>query len=247
MSGHSKWSQIKRKKGLTDQKRGALFSRFAKEIVVAARAGGGSPDSNIRLRTAIDRAKASSMPNDNIERAVKRGTGQIPGVSYDEITYEGYGPGGIAVLVECLTDSRNRTTADVRHAFAKFGGNLGETGSVNWMFEKVGLIPVKKSRCAEDALLEASLEAGADDVATEEDFFQVKTAPLAVSDVQAALEKAGIGHEASEVTWLPKNWVTPDVAAARSAMRMIQTLEDNDDVQNVYSNLEPPDEALEEE
>lgn len=244
MSGHSKWSQIKRKKGALDQKRGALFSRFAKEIVVAAKAGGGSPDTNIRLRTAIDRAKAASMPSDNIEKAIKRGTGQLPGVTYEEITYEGYGPGGIAILIECLTDSRNRTIADVRHVFSKFGGNMGESGSVNWMFETVGLIQVRKSKATEEQVLEASLEAGAEDVVVDDDLFQVKSDPASVHSVAAALKAAGIDFELPEVTVLPKNLVTPDVSAARSGMRLIESLEELDDVQNVYSNLEPPAEAL---
>lgn len=248
LSGHSKWSQIKRKKGALDQKRGALFSRFAKEIVVAARHGGGDPDGNPRLRTIVEKAKANSMPNDNIEKAILRGTGKLEGVTYDEIAYEGYGPGGIAVLVECLTDSRNRTTADVRHSFTKYGGNLGETGSVNWMFERVGLIFVKKSKVSEDALIEAALGAGADDVVSDdEEMFQVKTDPMRADEVARGLTEAGIAHEAPEVTWLPKTWVTPEVPAARSGMKLVSALEDNDDVQNVYSNLEPPAELLAEE
>jgi YebC/PmpR family DNA-binding regulatory protein len=254
VSGHSKWSQIKRKKGALDQKRGALFSRMAKEIVVAAKQGGGNPDSNVRLRTAIDRARAVSMPNDPIEKAILRGTGQLPGLVYEEVTYEGYGPGGIAVIVECLTESRNRTTSSLRHAFSRNGGHLGETGCVSYLFQKRGVITVARAASdpgaasQEDALLEAALEAGADDVETQTDYFQIKTAPSEVHAVAAKLKAAGVPYESAEIALIPSVWITPtELAPARAAMRLISELEDDDDVQNVHSNFEPPAELLSEE
>jgi YebC/PmpR family DNA-binding regulatory protein len=248
VSGHSKWSQIKRKKGALDQKRGALFSRMAKEIVVAAKHGGGNPDSNVRLRTAIDRAKAVSMPNDPIEKAILRGTGQLPGIVYEEVAYEGYGPGGIAIIVDCLTDSRNRTTSSLRHAFFRNGGNLGETGCVGYLFQKHGLITVPRAAIQEDALLEAALDAGAEDVETQADFYQVKSAPTDVHAVAMKLKAAGINYDSAEIAMIPSIWITPsDLAASRAAMRLISELEDDDDVQSVHSNFEPPVELMEEE
>lgn len=247
MSGHSKWSQIKRKKGVLDQKRGAMFSRFAKEIVVAAK-NGDNPDGNMRLRAAIDRAKAVSMPNDNIEKAILRGSGKIPGVIFDEVTYEGYGPGGIAVIVECLTDSRNRTTSNLRHTFVKNGGNLGETGCVGYLFTRQGIITVSRSRFAEDAVLEAALNAGADDVETLDDEYHVKTPAASLHEVADAMKKSGIENESAEQEMSPAAWITPaDDVAARAAMRLLEQLEDDDDVQNVYSNFEPSAELLAEE
>ncbi len=245
MSGHSKWATIKRKKGATDQKRGAMFSRLAKEIVVAAKQGGGNPDGNVRLRAAIDRAKASSMPGDNIEKAILRGTGQLPGVVYEEVTYEGYGPGGIAVIIECLTDNRNRTTASLRHTFTKSNGNLAEHGSVSYLFARQGVIAVERGAIGEEALIEAALAAGADDVEAQEDVYQVKTSAGSVHEVAEALKKAGIAVASAEVAMIPAVWVTPDdPVAARAAMRLLEQLDDDDDVQNVHSNFEPSAELL---
>jgi YebC/PmpR family DNA-binding regulatory protein len=248
MSGHSKWAQIKRKKAVVDQKRGAIFSRYAKEIAMAARHGGGNLDGNIRLRAVIDRAKAVSMPNENIDRAILRGTGQLPGVVYEEVTYEGYGPGGIAVIAECFTDNRNRTTAALRHAFTKSGGALGETGSVGWIFDRVGLVTVDRTAHPdEEKVLEAALEAGAEDVETEEDQYQIRTDPGGLDAVSKGLAAAGIKIASAALTLLPKTWVTPDSPAmTRAGMRLIETLEEDDDVQNVHSNLEPPQEMAEE-
>lgn len=245
MSGHSKWATIKRKKGAADQKRGAMFSRLAKEIVVAAKHGGGNPDGNVRLRAAIDRAKAASMPGDNIEKAILRGTGQLPGVVYEEVTYEGYGPGGIAVIIECLTDNRNRTTASLRHIFTKSNGNLGEHGSVSYLFTRQGVITVDRSVIGEDALIEAALNAGAEDVETQEDVYQVKTSAGQLHDVAEALKKAGVAVVSSEAAMIPAAWVTPDdVSAGRSAMRLLEQLDEDDDVQSVHSNFEPSAELL---
>lgn len=240
MSGHSKWSQIKRKKGALDQKRGALFSRLAKEIVVAARHGGGNPDANVRLRAAIDRAKAASMPGDSVEKAILRGTGQLPGLVYEEVVYEGYGPGGIAVIVECLTDNRNRTTSSLRHTFTKCGGNLGETGSVSYLFSRQGIVTVERTAVAEDALIEAALAAGADDVETLPDVYHVKTSPGHVHEVAEEVRKAGIPVASSEVAMVPAALVTPpDAASNRAALRLLEQLDDDDDVQNVHANFEP--------
>lgn len=247
MSGHSKWSQIKRKKGLADQKRGAMFSTIVKEITVAARHGGGDINGNMRLRAVVEKAKESSMPSENIERAILRGTGQLPGQTLEEISYEGYGAGGIAVIVECLTDSRNRTTAELRHAFTKQGGNLGEIGSVGWMFDKSGVILIdRKKHPDEEKLLEDGLESGADDIVTEDEHYQIKTPPQDVHHVATALKTKGYIAESVEVSLVPKNWVTPDLVASRACMRLIQELEDFDDVQHVYSNFEPPAELLKE-
>lgn len=247
MSGHSKWSQIKRKKGALDQKRGALFSRLAKEITVAARHGGGNPDANVRLRAAIDRARAASMPGENVEKAILRGTGQLPGLVYEEVVYEGYGPGGIAIIVECLTDNRNRTTSSLRHIFTKCGGNLGETGSVSYLFSRRGMVSVERAAVTEDAVIEAALAAGADDVELLEDVYQVQTAPGHVHELAEALRKAGIPVSAAEVAMVPAALVTPpDAAAARAALRLLEQLDDDDDVQSVHSNFEPPPDLLDE-
>lgn len=245
MSGHSKWAQIKRSKGALDQKRGALFSRLAKEITVAAKQGGGSIDGNMRLRAVVDKAKEALMPADNIERAIKRGTGQLPGQSFEEVTYEGYGPGGIAVIVECLTDSRNRTTSEVRHAFAKEGGNLGEAGSVNWLFEKSGVIVVDRAKFPdEEKMLEDALEAGADDIAVEDETYHIKTAPQHVHHVADALKAKSYTCVSVDASLVPKNWITPDAVASRACMRLIHELEDHDDVQHVFTNFEPSEEIL---
>lgn len=246
MSGHSKWSTIKRKKGANDAKRGKIFTRLIKEITVAARQGGGDPEGNPRLRSAIASAKAENMPKDNISRAVKKGTGEIAGEVYDEILYEGYGPGGVAVLVECLTDNRNRTVADVRHYFAKNNGNLGESGCVAWMFDKKGLILVEKEKVSEEELMDMALEAGAEDVVEEDSEFHIVTSPEEFEDVREALEGGGLSFIDASISMIPQN--TVDVAeekVARSMLRLMESLEDHDDVQNVYANFDIDDELME--
>ncbi len=246
MSGHSKWSTIKRKKGAIDAKRGKIFTRLIKEITVAARHGGGDPEGNPRLRSAISTAKAENMPKDNITRAIQKGTGEIAGEVYDEIMYEGYGPGGIAVLVECLTDNRNRTVADVRHYFAKSNGNLGESGCVAYMFDKKGLILVDKSTIDEETLMDAALEAGADDVVEEETEFQILTAPENFDDVRNALEEKGVSFLDASISMIPQNTVeVVDEKIARALMRLMDSLEDHDDVQNVYANFDIDDALME--
>lgn len=247
MSGHSKWSTIKRKKGAADAKRGKAFTRLIKEITVAARMGGGDPDGNPRLRTAVAGAKAENMPKDNIDRAIKKGTGELEGVIYDEITYEGYGPSGVAILVECLTDNKNRTVADVRHSFSKTGGNMGESGCVSFMFDKKGNILVDKSSISEDELMDIALEAGAEDVIEEENEFQVLTEPEDFDAVREALEQKEVKFLEASVAMLPQN--TVDIADEKTAKRVLtlmEMLEDNDDVQNVYANFDIPDEIMDE-
>ncbi|MGL1933032.1 MAG: YebC/PmpR family DNA-binding transcriptional regulator [Desulfotalea sp.] len=239
MSGHSKWSTIKRKKGANDAKRGKIFTRLIKEITVAARGGGGDPEGNPRLRSAISVAKSENMPKDNIARAIKKGTGEIAGEVYDEILYEGYGPGGVAVLVECMTDNRNRTVADVRHYFAKSNGNLGESGCVAWMFEKKGVVLIDKDATTEDELMDIALDAGADDVVEEETEFQVLTAPEDFDVVRDAIEKAGISMTDASVSMVPKNVVdVTEENVAKSLLKLLESLEDHDDVQNVHSNFD---------
>jgi YebC/PmpR family DNA-binding regulatory protein len=246
MSGHSKWSTIKRKKGAIDAKRGKVFTRLIKEITVAARQGGGDPEGNPRLRSAIGTAKAENMPKDNIARAIKKGTGEIAGEVYDEIMYEGYGPGGIAILVECLTDNRNRTVADVRHYFAKNNGNLGESGCVAYMFDKKGLILVDKSGVEEEVLMDTALEAGAEDVVEEESEYQILTAPEDFEDVRSALEESGVTFLDASISMMPQNTVeVVDEKIARSLMKLMESLEDHDDVQNVYANFDIDDDLME--
>lgn len=246
MSGHSKWSTIKRKKGAIDAKRGKIFTRLIKEITVAARAGGGDPEGNPRLRTAVAAAKTENMPKDNIARAIKKGTGEIAGEVYDEIMYEGYGPGGVAILVECMTDNRNRTVADVRHFFAKSNGNLGESGCVSWMFEKKGLITIDKKATTEEKLMDLALEAGAEDVVEEETEFQVYASPEEFENVRAALEGAGLTFLDASVAMIPKNTVeVTDEKVARSLMKLMENLEDHEDVQNISSNFDIDDSLME--
>lgn len=246
MSGHSKWSTIKRKKGAIDAKRGKVFTRLIKEITVAARHGGGDPEGNPRLRSAIATAKAENMPKDNIIRAIKKGTGEIAGEIYDEIMYEGYGPGGVAILVECLTDNRNRTVADVRHYFAKNNGNLGESGCVAYMFDKKGLLLIDKSTVEEEKLMDAALEAGAEDVVEEESEFQILTAPEEFDGVRGALEEAGISFLDASISMVPQNTVeVTDEKVARALMKLMESLEDHDDVQNVYANFDIDDDLME--
>jgi YebC/PmpR family DNA-binding regulatory protein len=246
MSGHSKWSTIKRKKGAIDATRGKMFTRLIKEITVAARSGGGDPDGNPRLRSAILTAKKENMPKDNITRAIKKGTGEIAGEVYEEILYEGYGPGGVAVLVECMTDNRNRTVADVRHYFAKSNGNLGESGCVAWMFDKKGLIQVDKKSISEDDLMELALEAGAEDVIEEETEFQVYTAPETFDEVREALEKAGVKILEAAVSRIPQNTIeVTEEKPAKALLKLLVSLEDHDDVQSVHANFDIDDELME--
>ena len=246
MSGHSKWSTIKRKKGAIDAKRGKIFTRLIKEITVAARMGGGDPDGNPRLRSAINAAKTENMPKDNIDRAIKKGTGEIAGDVIEEILYEGYGPSGVAVLVECMTDNRNRTVADIRHYFAKSNGNLGESGCVAWMFEKKGLIQVDKAKYNEEELMDMALEAGADDVVEEDDEYQIFTAPEDFEEVRAALEDGGVEFIEASVSMIPKNTIeVAEEKAARSLLKLLENLEDHDDVQSVHANFDIDDALME--
>ena len=246
MSGHSKWSTIKRKKGAIDAKRGKIFTRLIKEITVAARMGGGDPDANPRLRSAILTAKAENMPKDNIERAIKKGTGELEGAVYEEITYEGYGPGGVAILVDCMTDNKNRTVADIRHYFSKSGGNLGESGCVSWMFTKKGTILVDKESINEEELLEKALEAGAEDVVEEDNVFQVETSPDDFEGVREALEADSVTFIEASVAMVPQNTVDiTDEKTARQILTLLERLEDHDDVQNVYANFDIPDDIME--
>ena len=246
MSGHSKWSTIKRKKGALDAKRGKIFTRLIKEITVAARMGGGDPDGNPRLRAAIASAKTENMPKDNIDRAIKKGTGELEGAVYEEITYEGYGPGGVAVLVDSMTDNKNRTVADIRHFFSKSGGNLGESGCVSWMFDKKGTIVVDKGTISEEELLDKALEAGAEDVVEEDNVYQVTTAPDDFEDVREALEGAGVEFVEAAVSMVPKTTVDiNDEKSARQILKLLENLEDHDDVQNVYANFDIPDDLME--
>jgi YebC/PmpR family DNA-binding regulatory protein len=238
MSGHSKWHSIKHKKGALDAKRGKLFTKFIKEITVAARTGGGDVEGNARLRKAIFDAKAGNMPNDTIDRAVRRGTGEEEGVNYEEITYEGYGPGGVALLIQSLTDNRNRTVAEIRHAFSKNGGNLGEAGSVGWLFEKKGYIVVEKSAKPEDDLFELALEAGADDLRDDEENFEIITAPENFDNVLAAIKAAGIEPQMAEVEMVAQTYVKLEGQEARQMLKLMETLEDHDDVQKVSANFD---------
>jgi YebC/PmpR family DNA-binding regulatory protein len=238
MSGHSKWHSIKHKKGALDAKRGKLFTKFIKEITVAARSGGGDPDANARLRKAINDAKAGNMPNDTIDRAIRRGTGEEEGVNYEEITYEGYGPGGVALMVQSMTDNRNRTVAEIRHIFSKNGGNLGESGSVGWMFEKKGYIVVEKAAKSEEELFELAIDAGADDLRDDEDNFEIITSPDAFDAVLTAVKGAGIEPQIAEVEMVPQNYIKLEGADARQMLKLMEALEDHDDVQKVSANFD---------
>lgn len=246
MSGHSKWHNIRLRKGKMDAERGAKFTKLAREIIVAAKQGGGNPDSNLRLRLAIQKARENSMPQDKIRNAIQRGTGEIEGANFEEITYEGYGPGGVAVLVECATDNRNRTVADIRSIFSKNGGRLGESGSVAWMFNPPqGLITISRDVTDEDSLLAAALEAGAEDVKTAEEVYEVYTAPGDLAKVVEELEANGIKTLSSEITITPNNTVRVEGKEAQQVLRLMELLEDHDDVQAVHSNFDIPDEILE--
>ena len=238
MSGHSKWATIKHKKGALDAKRGKIFTRLIKEVTIAAKQGGGDPDGNPRLRGAIAAAKAENMPADNIKRAIQRGTGELEGVSYEEITYEGYGPGGVAVIVDVLTDNKNRAVSEVRHAFSKNGGNLGESNSVSWMFTKKGVIVVAKDAASEDKLTEIVLESGAEDLSDEGDNWEILCDPKEFENVVAALKAAKITPEHAEVTMISSTYTKLEGTTANQMMRLLDTLEDLDDAQNVYSNFD---------
>lgn len=244
MSGHSKWATIKHKKAALDAKRGKVFTRIIKEIVIAARSGG-DPDGNPRLRTAIVAAKAVSMPNENIQRAIKRGTGELDGGQIDEITFEGYGPGGAAVIVEVATDNRNRTVSEIRHAFSKNGGNLGEVGSVTWMFERRSQIFIEGDKAQEEQLMNLVLDAGAEDLRNEEGNWEVLSPPEAHHQVLDALEKAGIPNAGASIAMVPKNLIKLEGAQARSMLKLSEVLEEHDDVQNVYSNFDVDESELE--
>jgi YebC/PmpR family DNA-binding regulatory protein len=244
MSGHSKWSSIKHKKGARDAKRGKLFTKLIKEITIAARLGGGDINANPRLRTAVLTARQQSMPNDNIDRAIKKGTGELGGGQLEQIIYEGYGAGGVAVIVDVFTDNRNRVVAELRYLLSRHGGNLGESGCVAWMFKKLGVISVEKDAADEDKLIELALEAGADDVISEEEGYQVMTAPENFPAVRDAIEKAGIAMAGAEVTMMPENTVKVSGRAAEQVLNMMEELEDHDDVQSVSSNFDIDDEVM---
>jgi len=246
VSGHSKWAQIKHKKSQVDAKKGKVFSKIAKEITVAARLGGGDLTGNPRLRTAIEKAKDVNMPHDNIKRAVMKGTGELPGVSYEESIYEGYGPGGAAILVEVLTDNRNRTGSEVRHIMSKNGGNLGEAGCVAWMFTQRGYILVEKTKIDEDAIMTIALDAGAEDMRNDpkEDNYEIITAPEDMNKVKASIEASEIPISLAEITMLPKSYSALDEKSAEQMMRLMDALEDHEDVQNVYTNFDIPDEVM---
>lgn len=244
MSGHSKWAGIKHKKALVDAKRGKLFSKLNKEITVAAKAAGPNPTANARLRLAIAKAKEANVPSENIERAIKKGTGELSGISYEQVSYEGYGPGGVAIVVEALTDNKNRTTAEVRNLFSKKGGNLAGAGSVNWLFHKKGFIVVNKSKAQEDKLMSIAIEIGAEDLKAEEETYEIVTAVRDYEKVRAALKKNSIEWEAAEITMIPSSYVKLQGTQAVQVLSLVESLEDHDDVQNVYANFDIPDEIL---
>jgi len=244
MSGHSKWATIKHKKGALDAKRGAVFTKVIKEITVAARNGGGNPESNPRLRTALSKAKECNMPADNIDRAIKKGTGELPGISYEEVYYEGYGPAGVAILIEALTDNKNRTTSEVRNILEKKGGSMSGAGSVAWQFQKRGLIVVKKDAAEEDKLMGIVLDAGASDFTSEKDSYEIISEQQDFEKVKKALTDAKITPESADVTQIPSTSVKLGLNEAKSALALIEALEDHDDVQNVYSNIDVSDEVL---
>ncbi|HPG39544.1 MAG TPA: YebC/PmpR family DNA-binding transcriptional regulator [bacterium] len=245
MSGHSKWSTIKRKKGKADAERGRLFTRLIKEITIAARHGGGDENANPRLRSAVQAAKTANMPLANVEKAIKRGTGELPGVVYEELTYEGYGPGGIAVYVEALTDNKNRTVAEMRHMFSKYGGSLGESGSVGWMFTKKGVIMIDATGVSEDDIMMAALDAGADDMKKEDDMFRIVTEPAKFEIVKKALTDAKFKIDSAEISMEPSNTIKVEGKAAESVLKLMDLLEEHEDVQNVYSNFDIDDSVIE--
>jgi YebC/PmpR family DNA-binding regulatory protein len=245
MSGHSKWHSIKHKKGAVDARRGKVFTKLIKEITVATRLGGKDPDSNPRLRTAIAAARAENMPKENIDRAIKKGTGELEGTYYEQVTYEGYGPGGVAVLVEVLTDNRNRAVADVRHVFERHGGGLGAAGCVSWMFAQKGLILFRKGQVDEERLFEVALDAGAEDIKEGEKEFEVITEPSAFERTKAAVDRAGLKYMLAEITMVPKTTVNLDGKNAQQMLTLMELLEDTEDVNHVYANFDIPDEVME--
>ena len=245
MSGHSKWSSIKHKKAAKDAKRGKIFTKMIKEITVAARMGGGDINANPRLRTAVLTARSQSMPSDNIDRAIKKGTGELEGVSYEEIQYEGYGPAGVAIMVSILTDNRNRTVAEIRNIFDKNGGNLGASGCVAWMFSKKGVITIEKGAAAEERVFEVALDAGADDIGDAGEVIEVTVAPERLEDVKTALEAAGIVVASAEVAMVPQSTVTLRGREAEQTLKLLEVLEDHDDVQKVAANVDIPQEEVE--
>lgn len=244
MSGHSKWKTIKIRKGAQDVKKGKMFTKVTKELMLAAKSGGGDPSGNARLRSAIAAAKAVNLPKDKIDTAIKKGTGELAGGNFDEVTYEGYGPGGVAILIEAATDNRNRTVAEIRHILSKGGGQLGESGCVGWMFDKKGVIELDKAKYAEDQVMEAALEAGAEDVLDEDDMWEVNTAPEEFEAVRQALTDAGMELLSAEITMVAKNTVDVDAETARKLMKLMDALDDNDDVQQTHSNFDLPEEIL---
>ena len=245
MSGHSKWSSIKHKKAATDSKRGKLFGKIIKEITVAARMGGGDQSANPRLRSAVLSAKSANMPGDNIDRAIKKGTGELPGVAYEEIIYEGYGPGGVALIIEAVTDNKNRTVAEIRTYLTKYGGSMGETGSVNWMFKQKGILAVPSGQIEEAELMEVVLEAGAEDLTLEGDVYEIITAKEDFDAVKQAVDDKNLKTTMAEVAMIPQSGVSLDEAKAKSMLKLMELLEDHDDVQKVHANFEIADEILE--
>jgi YebC/PmpR family DNA-binding regulatory protein len=245
MSGHSKWHSIKHKKAATDAKRGKAFTRIIKELTVAARGGGGDPAANPRLRTVLEQAKAVNMPSENIKRAIRRGTGEEPGVSYEEAIYEGYGPGGVALMIDVLTDNRNRTVGEIRHILSKHGGNLGETNSVAWMFGKKSSIVVEKSKADEERLMSAALDAGADDMRDDESNWEIVSAPEAHPKVLEAVKSLGVEPASAEIAMLPQNYVKLEGKGAQQMLKLMEALEDHDDVRNVWSNFDIEEKEIE--
>ena len=245
MSGHSKWSSIKHKKARMDAQRGKLFGRMIREITVAARQGGGNPDANARLRTAVQSAKSVNMPAENISRAIKKGTGELPGASYEECLYEGYGPGGVAVMVEVVTDNRNRTSSELKKVFSKCGGHLGSSGCVSWLFHKKGMVVVEKSKCGEDELMEMSLDAGAEDMRVDGDTYVITSAPGDFEKLKEALTRKGIEFTHEEITFVPDKTVAVEGKTAEQVLRLAETLEESEDTQHVHANFDVPDEMLE--
>jgi len=245
MSGHNKWSTIKRKKGAADAKRGAIFSRLAKEIAMAAKSGGGDPNMNARLRAALLAAKSQNMPKENVDRAVKRGTGELPGVSYEEIRYEAYGPGGVALIIDILTDNKNRTVAEIRHLLTRQGGSMAENGAVSWNFEQKGVITITKTACTEDEIFEKAIEAGAEDVDTSGDeVYEITTAPTELHAVMGALEAMELKADSAELTMIPKTTVKVEGNGVKSVLKLMENLEENEDVQNVYANFDISEEDM---
>jgi YebC/PmpR family DNA-binding regulatory protein len=245
MSGHSKWASIRHKKGAVDAKRGKIFSKLIKEITVAARLGGGDPEGNPRLRVAIQAAKAQNMPKDNIARAIKKGTGELAGTSYEEYNYEAYGPGGVALMMNCLTDNRNRTIADIKHIFERHGGNLGEPGCVSWMFEKRGLVVFEKNSVEEEKLLDLALEAGAQDIKESETQFEVLTDPADFESIKKVFDDEDLSYSLAEISMIPQNTVKLEGRDAERVLSLLEALEENDDVSQVYANFDIPDEVME--